>query len=97
MMVSILITFASVREFHPAVLKGVEANGQKLLPPPKVTLNKNNISRVQKAILTSYRESQDSGNPYVVLKCHNGKFYSLMHHGIQNFSQELDGSPEHKK
>ena len=77
-MVSILITFAGVREYHPAVLKGVEANAQKLLPPPKVTLNKNNISGVQKVILTSYRESQDSGNPYVALKCHNGKFYSYL-------------------
>ena len=77
MMVSILVNFASVREYHSTVLKGVEGNGRKLLLPPKVTLNKNNISEVQKAILTSYRECQDSGNPYAALKCHNGKFYSL--------------------
>ena len=67
-------------------------NGRKLLLPPKVILNKNDIREVQKAILTSCRESLDSGNPYTALKCYNGKFYSLMHDGIQKFSQELNGS-----
>ena len=56
-----------VRDYHKMVLNDVEVNRHKLLPPPIVTPNKNNISEVQKALLTSYHTSDEEGNPYAAL------------------------------
>lgn len=83
---------SGVREYHKTVLKGVEVNGHSLLPPPRVRLNKNNINVAQKALLSSYRTSDKENNPYAALKSHNGKFYSIMHDGIQKFAKELNGT-----
>lgn len=81
-----------VREYHSTVLSGVEINNCRVAPPPKVKLNKNNISQVQSAILESYKQSSVEGNPYVELNKHYGKYYSIMHDGIQKYSRELNGS-----
>ena len=72
------------KEYHKTMLRGVEVNGYKLLPPPRVSLNSNNISNVCKDLLTSYQTSD--GKPYAPLQSHSGKFYSIMHDIIHKFS-----------
>ena len=82
-----------VKGYHNTVLKDVAVNKWKVVPPPKVLLDYNNIPKYEKALLTSYRESPDPQNPYFIMK--NGshaKYYTLMHDGIQKFSHELNGS-----
>ena len=86
-----LFSLLGVRDYHKTVLKYVEVNGHKLVTSSRVTLNKNNISEVQKFLLTSYRTSDEERNPYAAIRSHSGKFYSIMHKGIQKFSKELNG------
>ena len=84
-----LFILLGVREYHKTLLKDVEVSGHKLLSPPRVTLNKSNISEVQKALLTSYQTNDEEGNPFAALRSHNGKFCSIMHDGIQSFQENL--------
>ena len=79
----------SVREYHQSVLSNVEINNCKVAPPPKVQLNKNNISKVQSAILKVFKESNDDKNPYAMLDKHYGKQYSIMHGSIQKSFQGI--------
>ena len=53
-----------VKGYHNTVLKDVAVNKWKVVPPPKVLLDYNNIPKYEKALLTSYRESPDPQNPY---------------------------------
>ena len=46
--------FLGVWDYCKTVLKGVEVNRHKLLLPPSVTLNKNNISLSQESLVASY-------------------------------------------
>ena len=79
-----------VHEYHTTVLSGVEINKFKIAPPPKVKLNKDNISIAQSALLEAYQSSHEEGNPYNDIKGYYGKYYSIMHDGIQNFNKELN-------
>ena len=45
-----LFILLGVKDYHTMMLKDVKVNGHKLIPP-RVTLHKNNISEVQKAVL----------------------------------------------
>ena len=84
-----LSIFLGVTGYHKTLLKNVI--GFKLFPPPKVSLvNKNNISKVQKALLISYQTSNGDENLYAALKSHNRKFYSTMHNRTQKFLKELN-------
>ena len=49
------------------VLKGLEVKGKKIAPPPKVLVNKDNISIPQKAQLNSIRLGDDEENPYNIM------------------------------
>ena len=80
------------REYHQSVLSNVEINNLNVAPPPKVQLNKNNISKVQSPILKAFKESNDDKNNYAMLDKHYGKHYSIRHDSIQKFSQELNES-----
>ena len=75
--------------------QGCRGEWLKTATTTKFILNKNNISEVQIAILTWYREIQCICNPYATLKCHNRKFYSLIYDDIQKFSRELNSSFVH--
>lgn len=55
-----------VRKYHNTVLSDVEVNICKLTPLLKITLNKNNISDAQDALLETF-ESNDAGNPFAEL------------------------------
>ena len=46
-----------IREYHASVLSNVEINHCKVASPPKVQLNKNNISQVQSAILKAFKKT----------------------------------------
>ena len=81
-----------VREYHPTVLAGVEINNQKIAPLSKVVLNKDNIHVVQSALLKLYQNDTEETDPYQDLRSYCGKFYSLMHDGIQKFAKELNGA-----
>ena len=56
-------------------------------PPPKVTVNLNNISRVEKAILSAYKE--DPKSPYQCLA--KSTHWSFIHDGISKFSTSFNG------
>ena len=45
----------SIREYHASVISNVEINNCEIAPPPKVQLNKNNISEVQSAIFKTFK------------------------------------------
>ena len=79
-------------DYHKTFLKGVEVNKHKLLLPPRVTLNKNNISLAQESLVASYKASDDVDNPFYALRNYHGRFYSIMHDGIQKFEKELNGT-----
>ena len=81
-----------VREYRSTVLAGVEINNQKIAPPSKVVLNKDNVHVAQSALLKSYQNYTEETNPYQDLRSYYGKFYSLMHGGIQKFVKELNGA-----
>ena len=49
----------------------------KVAPPPKIQLNKNNISEVQSAISQTFRESKDDNDNGTINK-HYGKYYCIM-------------------
>ena len=81
-----------VREYRSTVLASVEINNQKIAPPSKVVLNKDNVHVAQSALLKSYQNYTEETNPYQDLRSYYGKFYFLMHDGIQNFAKELNGA-----
>ena len=81
-----------VREYHSTALSGVEIDGLKVAPPPKVKLTKDNINKAQSALLDSVKSSQLESNPFESLRRHNGKYFSIMHDGIQKFAKELNGA-----
>ena len=81
-----------VREYRSTVLAGVEINNQKIAPPSKVVLNEDNVHVAQSALLKSYQNYTEETNPYQDLRSYYGKFYSLMHGGIQKFAKELNGA-----
>ena len=62
----------------------VEIDGKSVPPPKKIKLNTHNISVVQSV-------TKRDDNLYVALKEYYGKFFSIMHNGIQKFSMELNG------
>ena len=80
-----------VREYHTVVLKDVEICKKKVPPPPRVLLDYNNIHVPQRALLASFKQSTDVGNPYCTLRSKSGDWYSIMHDGIQKFRKELNG------
>ena len=86
------IVIESVREYHSNVLAGVEINYQKIAPPSKVVLNKDNIHVAQSALLKSYQNDTGKTNPYQDLRSYYGRFYSLMHDGIQKFAKKFNGA-----
>ena len=81
-----------VHEYHSTVIAGIEINNQKIAPPSKVVLNKDNIHVTQSALLKSYENDTGETNPYQDLRSYYGKFYSLMHDGIPKFATELNGA-----
>ena len=81
-----------VCEYHSTFLAGVEMNNQKITPPSKVVLNKGNIHVAQSALLKSYQNDTGETNPYQDLRSYYGKFYFLMHDGIQKFAKALNGA-----
>ena len=80
----------SVRKYHSTALAGVETNNPKIAPPSKVVLNKDNIHAGQSALLKSYQKYKVVS--YQDVKSYYGKFYFLMHDGIQKFTKELYGA-----
>ncbi len=78
------------KDYHKTVLKNVVVNDQIIPPPPKVRVNRNNISIPQKSILTAIQESLEKNNPYNIFT-HQSDYYSIMHDGIQKFRMELNG------
>ena len=58
----------AVLDYCKTVLAGVEINKCKLVPPPKVLLNVNNITTVQNAISETYKFGDQPHNPYRILK-----------------------------
>ena len=85
---------AATIEFYDTIMDGVREttdlkdigiSKRKIVPPPKVRLNKDNISIPQNALLNTFRmDSQNKGSPYNILQHqHCGKPYSIMHDGIQ--------------
>ena len=80
-----------VKDYHNTVLAEVEINNCKLARPPRVQVNRNNISTMQLALLETYQNGTETGNPYAAVKGYNGKYFSLMHDGIQKFGMELNG------
>ena len=68
-------------------MKGVEVNECKLLPPPRVTLNKNNIGLAEESVVASYKASDDVDNAFYALRNYSGRFYSIMHDGIKNLQR----------
>ena len=62
------------------VLSNVEINNCKVAQPPKVQLNKSNISEQRSAILKAFKESNDVKNSYAMLNKHYGKYYSIQQH-----------------
>ena len=48
-----------VWDYHSIILKGIEIYNQKLAPPPKVQVNRNNINIPQEALY----ESNELENP----------------------------------
>ena len=84
--------FLGVRDDHKTVRKGVEVNGHKLLPPPRVTLSKHHISLAQESLVSSYKVSDDADNPFYALRNYSGHFYSIMHGEIKKFAKELNGT-----
>ena len=81
-----------IREYHSTVLASVEINNKKIAPHSKVALNKDNIHVAQSALLKSYQNDAGETNPYQGLRSYYGKFYSLIHDGIQKFANELNGA-----
>ena len=75
--------------YHETVLGNVQINGRNIAPPPRIETNKNNISAMQKAILDAHILSKSSPNE--ALRQEYGKYYCIMHDGIQKFSHELNG------
>ena len=91
---------ASAITYYNAVSKGVKGghekifgkmtlNGRKIKGIPRVKMNENNIPVMQNAILSAYTSSTFSPNES--LRKTYGKYYSIMHDGIQKFAKELNG------
>ena len=76
---------------YSKVSKNVEIDGKSVPPPRKIKLNSHNINSVQSAILEAYKGVKSDANPFMALNGHYGRFYSIMHDGIQKFSMELNG------
>ena len=60
-----------------------------MVPPTQVLLNPQNITTVQSAILDAYKNGDQPNNPYKIFKSNKGKYFSIIHDGIQKFSKEL--------
>ena len=86
-MALIFHSFFGMRGYHETVLKGVEVNGRKLLPPPRVTLNKKNISLAQESLVASYKASDDVDNPFYALRNYNGASIHLCMTGFKNLQR----------
>ena len=95
-----MVSQRSSIEFYDTLMKGMKRrhekqfghitiNGMKVKGPTKVSINDNNISLSQKAILDAYMNS--SLSPNQALREVYGKYYSIMHDGIQKFSREFNG------
>ena len=80
-----------VRGYHKTVLGDLELNGKKIPPPPKVTLNEQNISQFQNGLFMAYKHLNRSASPYNSLHGSFAKYYSVPNDGIQKFSMELHG------
>ena len=80
-----------VRGYHKTVLGDLELNGKKVPPPPKVTLNEQNISQFQNGLFMAYKQLNRSASPYNSLHGSFAKYYSVPNDGIQKFSMELNG------
>lgn len=80
-----------VRGYHKTVLGDIELNGKKIPPPPRVTLNENNISDFQSGLLRAYKQLNRSDSPYNSLRSSFSKYYSVFNDSIQKFSMELNG------
>ena len=78
-----------VKGYHNTALGHVSINGKKIKAQPKIKLNDNNIATLQHAVCDVFTESTDSPNG--ALRKPYGKYYSIMHDGIQKFSRELNG------
>ena len=76
---------------YSKVFKNVEINGKSFPPSRKIKLNSHSINSVQSAILEAYKGVKSDANPFMALNGHYGRFYSIMHDGIQKFSMELNG------
>ena len=86
----------SLRKYFRKKLGGIEIEGKKFIPPVRVLINAKNISRVQQGIITAYKELKSptpvNRAPYVALKDDPfGKYYRIMHDGIQEFCKEYNG------
>ena len=57
-----------VRECYKTVLKDVDVNGQEILSPPRVTLNKNNIAKVQMSIIDANKLSHKKKKVFIQLR-----------------------------
>lgn len=52
-------------------------------------MNPHNITTVQNAVLDAYKNGDQPNNPYKIFKSYKGKYFSIIHDGIQKFSKEL--------
>ena len=57
-----------VRECYKTVLKDVHVNDQEILSPPRVTLNKNNIAKVQMSTLDANKLSHKQKKIFIQLR-----------------------------
>ena len=80
----------AIQELYDISLKGLQLQDKKVLPPPRVTVNKNNIGRVEDAILSAYKHDQSPNNPYHILK--NADFYSVSFDGTSEYVKAVNAS-----
>ena len=63
-----------IHEYHNDVIPDITINNKKLCPPPKVSVNKDNIDVPLDALLHSFQNSSSTSNPYnCLLKQESGK------------------------
>ena len=95
-----MVSQASSITYYNTVMKGMKGahevifgrmtlNGRKIKGIPKLSLNENNVNVMQHSILNAYTSLDISPNE--TLRQPYGKYYSIMHDGIQKFSRELNG------
>lgn len=77
-----------VKGYHDAVLKHVSIEGKAIMPPPVLTLNVNNVSKCEQALLDSYRNSDAPDNPCQVLK--RSADWSILHDATTKYTRNLN-------